>query len=160
MRLRSGIDTTWENLQIEKHKLVRWAERTPSWFVLFDLQIFSGGVYPRVQPHAQSLFLFPIVLVLIWFIFSMRRTVQPKIRSFVSVLRSRVTPFDRSKMKDANCFAECIVFGNGKCELSAIQEGRKTCKFLARKSAKLFANTKVHIFGKEKCKTHRQFQSY
>ena len=29
--------------------------------------------------------------------------------------------------------------------------------FLARKSAKLFANTKVHIFGKEKCKTHRQF---
>ena len=29
--------------------------------------------------------------------------------------------------------------------------------FLARKSAKLVANTKVHIFGKEKCKTHRQF---
>ena len=40
-----GINTTWENLQIEKHKSVRWAERTPSWFVLFDLQIFSGGVY-------------------------------------------------------------------------------------------------------------------
>ena len=29
------------------------------------------------------------------------------------------------------------------------------CKFLARKSAKLFANTKVQIFGKERCKTHR-----
>ena len=29
--------------------------------MLFDLQIFSGGVYPRAQPHAQSLFLFPIV---------------------------------------------------------------------------------------------------
>ena len=39
-------NTTSENLQIEKHKSVRWAERTPSWFVLFDLQIFSGGVYP------------------------------------------------------------------------------------------------------------------
>ena len=25
-----GIDTTWENLQIEKHKSVRWTERTPS----------------------------------------------------------------------------------------------------------------------------------
>ena len=56
-----GINTTCENLQIEKHKSVRWAERTPSWFVLFDLKIFSGGVYPRSQPHAQTLFLFPIV---------------------------------------------------------------------------------------------------
>ena len=56
-----GINTTGENLQNEKHKSVQWAERTPSWFVLFDLQIFSGGVYPRVQPHAQSLFLFAIV---------------------------------------------------------------------------------------------------
>ena len=46
-----GIDTTWENMQIEKHKSVRWTERTPSWFVLFDLQIFSGGVYP---PSATS----------------------------------------------------------------------------------------------------------
>ena len=46
-----GINTTWENLQIEKHKSVWWAERTPSWFVLFDLQIFSGGVY---SPSATS----------------------------------------------------------------------------------------------------------
>ena len=47
-----GINTTWENLQIEKQKSVRWAERTPSWFVLFsNLQIFSGGVYP---PSAAS----------------------------------------------------------------------------------------------------------
>ena len=43
-----------------------------------------------------------------------------------------VTPFDRGKTiaksanftKNANCFEECNVFGNGKCELSAIQEGR------------------------------------
>ena len=45
------INTTSENLQIEKHTSVRWAERTPSWFVLFDLQIFSGGVY---SPSATS----------------------------------------------------------------------------------------------------------
>ena len=87
-----------------------------------------------------------------------RRTVQPEIRSFVSVLRSSVTPYDRSKTKDANCFKleECNVFGNAKCKLSAIQEGRKRCKFLARKSAYLFANIKVHIFGKETCKSLRQ----
>ena len=56
-----GINTTWENLQIEKHKSVRWAERTPSWFVLFDLQISQVVFIPQAQPHAQSLFLFPIV---------------------------------------------------------------------------------------------------
>ena len=58
-----GINTTWENLQIEKHKSGRRSFRSPDWFVLFDLQIFSGAVVfiPRAQPHAQSLFLFPIV---------------------------------------------------------------------------------------------------
>ena len=55
---------------------------------------------------------------------------QPEIRSFVSVLRSPVTPFDRGKTKSVNftkygnCFEECNVFGNGKCELSAIQKGK------------------------------------
>ena len=33
--------------------------------MLFELQIFSGKVYHPEPPHAQSLFLFPIVLVLI-----------------------------------------------------------------------------------------------
>ena len=60
---------------------------------------------------------------------------------------------------DAYCFEECNVFGNGKCELSAIQEGRKRCRFLARKSAKLFANTKVHIFGEESAKLIANFSS-
>ena len=36
--------------------------------MLFDLQIFSGGVFPssfnRAQPHIQSIFLFPIVFVI------------------------------------------------------------------------------------------------
>ena len=33
--------------------------------MFFDLQIFSGGFYiSRAQPHAQSLFLFPIVFVI------------------------------------------------------------------------------------------------
>ena len=45
------INTTWENLQIEKHKSGRRTFRSPNWFVLFDLQIFSGGVY---SPSATS----------------------------------------------------------------------------------------------------------
>ena len=46
-----GINTTWENLQIASHKLGRRSFRSPDWFVLFDLQILSGGVYP---PSATS----------------------------------------------------------------------------------------------------------
>ena len=39
MRWLRVINLTWENLQIATHKSVRWTERTPSWFVLCDLQI-------------------------------------------------------------------------------------------------------------------------
>ena len=46
-----GINTTWENLQIEKHKSGRRTFRSPNWFVLFDLQISPGGVY---SPSATS----------------------------------------------------------------------------------------------------------
>ena len=89
-----------------------------------------------------------------------RRLVQPEIRSFVSVLQSPVTPFDRSKTKNTDCFEERNVFGNGNCDLSALQGGETKVQILARKSAKLFANTKVEIFGKERCKMHRQVQRY
>ena len=41
-----GINTTRENLQIAKHKSGRRSFRSPDWFVLCDLQIFPGGVYP------------------------------------------------------------------------------------------------------------------
>ena len=56
-----GINTTWENLQIEKHKSGRRSFRSPNWFVLFDLQISQVVFIPQAQPHAPSLFLFPIV---------------------------------------------------------------------------------------------------
>ena len=93
-------------------------------------------------------FYFQLFLVLIWFIFSMRRRmVQPETWSFVSVLRSPVTQFDRGKTiaksanftKKGNCFVECNVFGNEKVWIQ-----RQT----------------MQIFGKEKCKTLRQFQRF
>ena len=46
-----GVNTTWENLQIGKHKSGRRSFRSPDWFVLFDLQVFSGGVH---SPSATS----------------------------------------------------------------------------------------------------------
>ena len=44
--------------------------RTLHWFVLCNLQIFSGCVCHLEQLHAQSPFLFPIVFSIIWFLFS------------------------------------------------------------------------------------------
>ena len=72
---------------------------------------------------------------------------QPEIRSFLSVLRSPVTPFDRSKTKNANYFEECNVFLATESVNSApFKRGESKVQSLARKSAKLYANTKVHIF--------------
>ena len=117
---------------------------------------------PQAQPHAQSLFLFPIVfgINLIHFFDFFDEKEERCSRKFDRLLcwfdPLSITPFDSEK--SANCFEKCSVFGNGKCELSAIQEGRNSgAHFLARKRGKLFANTKVHIFGKETCKIHRQF---
>ena len=71
----------------------------------------------------------------------MRRTVQPEIRSFVSVLRSPVTPFDRSKTKNPNCFEERNVLATESVNSAPFKWGE----------------TKVQIFGKEKYKTLRQY---
>ena len=117
-------------------------ERLPD--LCFSICRFSQVVsIPRAQPHAQSLSLFPMFLVLIWFIFSMRRRTVP---SFVSVIQSpaAVTPFDRSKtlrrtMRTASKSATFLATENVN---SAPFKRRKRCKILARKSAKLSA-TKV-----------------
>ena len=158
MRLRSG----------DKHHLRKSADRkaqirkalvplTGLICAFRSADFLRWCLFPERNLTHNLFFYFQQFLVLIWFIFSMRRrTVQPEIRSFVSVLQSPrpVTPFDRSKMKNANCFEDCNVFGNGKCELSAIQEGRNW--------GANFWQGKVQRckFWQGKGKTHRQFQRY
>ena len=90
-----------------------------------------------------------------------RRTVQPENRSFVSRCFDSLSYHLTEATKNANCFEECNVFGNGKSELSAIQEGspRKRCTFLARKGAKPFANTKVHFFFARKVQNSSPFSA-
>ena len=88
--------------------------------MLCDLPIFSGGVYHPRPPHAQSLFLFPIVfgVNLIHFFDGKNNLGRGRhtIRSFVSGLRSLlIAPFDIHKVGTKSA----IFFGNGKCELSA-----------------------------------------
>ena len=134
-----GINTTWENLQIEKHKSVRWPQRTPSWFVLFDLQIFSGGVYPRAQPHAQSLFLFPIVfgINLIHFFRWEEGRFHRLFRWF--------NPLSRHLTEAKLCGERCVLL-------------RRVERFWQRKmwtQRHSRGEKEVWLFGKEKCKTLR-----
>ena len=51
VRLRSGDKHHLRKPADEKHKSGRRSFRSPDWFVLFDLQIFSGGVYPPCHSH-------------------------------------------------------------------------------------------------------------
>ena len=54
----------WESLQITKHKLVQWAERTPNW-LCFALCRVSRVVDDHLeQSHTQSVFLFPVFKIL------------------------------------------------------------------------------------------------
>ena len=115
----------------------------------------------QAQPHAQSLFLFPIVfgINLIHFFDFFGEKEERCSRKFDRLLCCfdplSITPFDSAK--NANRFEKCNVFGNGKCDVSAIREGETEvqifwqgkaqnsspilrCTFLARRSAKLIAN--------------------
>ena len=170
------INLTWENLQIAKHKSVRWTERTSSWFVLCDLSIFSGKVYHPEPPHAQSLFLFPILfgINLIHFFNGKNKIGLGRIWSFVLGFRSlvvRLVPFER-RAREQRGWKN---FGNGKCELianfsativtSRSCEGRdgkcegrnEKCEFLARESVS--SSPIVRIFGKGKCKFIANFSA-
>ena len=54
-----GINTTWENLQIEKHKSVQWAERTPSWlFCAFRFADFLRWCLSPERNLTHNLFFF------------------------------------------------------------------------------------------------------
>ena len=151
-----GINSTWENLQFEKHKSVRWAERTSSWFVLFDLQIFSG----QAQHHAQSLFLFPIVFGIQFDSFFRWEEGQCS-RKFDRLFQcfdplSRHLTKAKGRMRTVSKSATFLATES--VNPAPFKRGETKVERFGKESAKLFANTKVQIFGKEKWKTHLQFQ--
>ena len=147
-----GKNTTRENLQIEKQKSVRWAERTPSWFVLFEICRFSQVVFiPRAQPHAQSLFLFSVVfgINLIYFFdfFDGKNN---------GVAGNSIVCFPASIPCNAIWQCEECALGR-RLVLQRFRQrkvwaqrhsrrGETKVEFFERKSAKLFANAKVQIF--------------
>ena len=131
-----GINTTWENMQIEQHKSVRWAERTPSWFVLFDLQISSGVYSPSATSRTIS-FLFPIV--------------------FGSNLIHFFDFFDEKEERCSGnsivCFAASIPCQSRPLTVRRTQTVSKSATFLAMESVNSApfkrGETEVQFFGKE-----------
>ena len=163
MRLRLGNKHHLRKPADRKAQIssVRRNKRLPD--LCFSICRFSQVVFiPQAQPHAQSLFLFPIVfgINLIHFFDFFGEKEERRSRKFDRLLRCfdplSITPFDSAK--NANRFEKCNVFGNGKCELSAPFKRGETevqtfwqgkaqnsspilrCTFLARRSAKLIAN--------------------
>ena len=133
-----GINTTWENLQIEKHISVdvRWAERTPSWFVLCDLEIFS-------VPHAQSLLLFPIVFGINLIHFFDEKKDGATGNSIVCLAASIPSHaiWQCEFYEEWELFRRVQRFWQRNVWTHRHSKGKKlTCKFLARKSSKLIAN--------------------
>ena len=127
----------------------------------FSICRFSQVVFiTRGQPHAQSLFLFPIVfgINLIHFFDEKKDgAAGNSIVFFFLVLRPLSGHLTEAKRRIGSCFEECTFFGNGKCELSAIQGEKLRCNYLARKSAQFFAKNKVQIFAKESAKLIANF---
>ena len=106
-------------------------------------------------------FLSPIVFGINLIHFSMRRRlVQPEIRSFFGA-SIPCHAICQKQNEEREQFRRAQRFWQRKVWSQRPSRGEKLrCKLLAWKSAKLFANTKVEIFGKERCKIHLQFQRF
>ena len=86
---------------------------------------------------------------------------QPEIRSFVSVLRSPVTPFDRSKTKNANCSEERNVLATESVNSAPFSKREEiNVQIFGKEKCKTLRHYLGEIFGEERCKIHRQFQRY
>ena len=140
-----GINTTRKNLQVEKHKSVRSVKRTPSWFVLFDLQIFSGGVYPPSAISRTISFSISDSFWNYWFIISDEKN-------------------GGAAGKLIGCFSAlipCHAIWQCKFYDRRMRTVSKIAKFLSTESVNSApfkrGETKVQFFLQGKCKTLRQY---
>ena len=117
----------------------------------------------RAQTRAQSFFLFPIVfgINLIHFFRWEGRCSRKFGRFFFFGASLPCHAFWQKQSQELGTVSKSATFlATESANSVPIKRGETKVHFLARNSAKFFANTKVQIFDKEKCKTHRQFQRY
>ena len=153
MRLRSG----------EKHHLRKSADRKAQirkaffsahrTYLCFSICRFSQVVFiHRAQPHAQSLFLFPIVfgINLINFFDEEKDGVSRKFdrlfRCSDPLSRHLTEPKPRMRIVSKST----TFLATESVNSAPFRRERLRCTFLARKSATLFANTKVQTFWQGK----------
>ena len=137
-----GINTTWENLQIEKHNQSgERKERLPD--LCFSICRFSQVVFiPRAQPHAQSLFLFPIVLVLICFIFRWEEgRCSRKFDRLFRCFNPQSHPLTEAKRRMGTVSKSATFLATESVNLAPFKRGERGA-----------------FFRKEKCKTLRQYK--
>ena len=104
------------NLQIAKHKSGRRSFSLADWFVLCDLSIFSGNVYHPEPPHAQSLFLFPIVFGIHSFQLAIRLLHYRLYRWFSSFFSSNAEQLIITDLINGLERSACMCWGNiGTC---------------------------------------------
>ena len=78
---------------------------------------------------------------------------QPEIRSFVSVLPSRLScHWTGAKRRMLTASKSGTFLATESVNSAPFKRGERGANFIAI--------TKLHIFGQEKCKIHRQFQRY
>ena len=156
------INTASENLQIKKHKSGRRSFRSPDWFVLFDLQIFWGDVYPPSATSRTISFSFPIVfgINLIHFFRWEEGWCSRKFDRLFRCFDYLSRHLTEAKRRTRTVSKSATFLATESVISAPFKRGELRCTFFARKSAKLFANTKGEIFGKERCKIHRQFQRF
>ena len=133
-------------------------ERLPD--LCFSICRFFQVVFiPQAQPHSQSLFLFPIVFginLIHFFDISTRKNgaARNSIVCFAASIPCRSRNLTVRRMRTVSKSATFLAtesvnsapFTRGETEVRIFWQG------IAQNSS---SNTKVHIFGKEKCKTHR-----
>ena len=118
----------------------------------------QGSLLPLSQGEAFTLASISYLAILVKYILAKKKKKKKKFDRLFRCFNPPVTPFDRNK---GELFRRVQRFWQRKVWIDSAPFKREKlrCKFLARKSAKFFANTKVQIFGKEIAKLIANFSA-
>ena len=158
------INTTSENQQIEKHKSGRHSFLSQDWFVLFRSADFLRWCLSseRNLTH-QSFFLFSIVFGIDLIHFFDEKKVGAAGNSIVcfgASIPCHAINLTEGKRRTRTVSKSATFLATESLISTLFKRGEPKVQILARKNAKLFANTKVEIFWQGKVKIHRQFQRF
>ena len=163
LRLRSGDKHHLRKSEDRRVQISPVSGKNAFLILCFSICRISLVVFiPRAQNHAQSLFLFPIVFgIHLIHCFDVKK--DGAAGNSIALFRC-FDPWSRhlteAKRRTRTVSKSATFLTTESVNSAPFKRGETKVQVLARKGAKLFANTKVESFGKERCKIHRQFQLY